>query len=59
MSVIVSECQAKLHTLHVQDQKSRQSFLAENANYLPETIWPGKIDDLTPLYSLDFTIKDV
>lgn len=59
MSVIISECQAKLHTLHIRDQKSRQSFLAENANYLPETIWPGKIDDLTPLYSLDFTIKDV
>lgn len=59
MDAVLKECQKKLQTLHTQDQRARENFLNENANYLPETIWPGKIDDLTPLYSLDYTIKDI
>ncbi|CAR26601.1 hypothetical protein ZYGR_0H04190 [Zygosaccharomyces rouxii] len=59
MTIVLQESQQKLHALHTQDQKAREGFLSENANYLPETIWPGKIDDLTPLYSLDYTIKDI
>ncbi|GAV52587.1 hypothetical protein ZYGR_0AG05780 [Zygosaccharomyces rouxii] len=59
MTAVLKECQKKLQTLHTHDQRAREVFLSENANYLPETIWPGKIDDLTPLYSLDYTIKDI
>lgn len=59
MTIVLKECQKKLQALHTQDQKAREDFLRENANYLPETIWPGKIDDLTPLYSLDYKIKDI
>lgn len=59
MSAIISDCENKLQTLNVQDHKLREKFLAQNGNYLPETIWPGKIDDFTPLYSLQYTIKDI
>lgn len=59
ISGVINDCESKLQALHTQDQIARENFLSENANYLPETIWPGKIDDLTPLYSLDYTIKDI
>lgn len=59
MTMVINECQQKLRALHAQDQREREIFLSENANYLPETIWPGKIDDLTPSYSLDYMIKDI
>lgn len=59
MENLIAQCQQKLRNLDAEDHKLREKFLAENGNYLPETIWPGKIDDFSPLYSLQYTIKDV
>ncbi|QLG71652.1 hypothetical protein HG535_0B06980 [Zygotorulaspora mrakii] len=59
MSKIVSECEEKLRNLDTTDHKMREIFLEKNGNYLPETIWPGQIDDFSPLYSLQYSIKDV
>lgn len=59
MADVIADCEQKLKVLDVQDHRIREKFLAENGNYLPETIWPGKIDDLTPLYSLQYNIQDI
>lgn len=59
MTQIMQECQDKLERLNIQDQNQRQEFLQKNGNYLPENIWPNEIDDLTPLYTLDYDIKKV
>lgn len=40
-------------------KKLRTHFLSENGAFLPETIWPGEIDDLSPLYALDYHIKEI
>lgn len=59
MANVLTECEQKLQSLNVQDHESREKFLVENGNYLPETIWPGKIDDFAPLYSLQYSIRDI
>lgn len=59
MAQIIQECKGKLERLNIQDQNQRQEFLQKNGNYLPENIWPNEIDDLTPLYTLDYDIKKV
>lgn len=59
MTAVITECEAKLKKLGNDDLKAREKFLAVNGDYLPETIWPGKIDDFTPLYSLQYIIKDI
>ncbi|QLQ79912.1 hypothetical protein HG537_0C05610 [Torulaspora globosa] len=59
MANVLREAEGKLQNLHQQDHEIRKKFLAENGNFLPETIWPGKIDDFAPLYSLQYTIKDI
>lgn len=59
MADLISDCENKLQKLSNDDHKARERFLSLNGDYLPETIWPGKIDDFTPLYSLQYTIKDI
>lgn len=59
MAKVLAECEHKLQSLNTQDHEVREKFLAENGNFLPETIWPGKIDDFAPLYSLQYSIKDI
>lgn len=56
---IIKNCENELKTLHDEDQKLRTHFLSENGAFLPETIWPGEIDDLSPLYALDYHIKEI
>lgn len=56
MKSILDECKGKLMALNEDDLDHRQQFLHENGDYLPENIWPGKIDDMAPLYSLEYTI---
>lgn len=56
---IMQECHSKLETLHKEDIQERTKFLTENGNFLPETIWPGQIDDFSPIYKIDYHIKDI
>ncbi|CCD27147.1 protein kinase regulatory subunit ATG17 NDAI_0J02550 [Naumovozyma dairenensis CBS 421] len=59
MEIILNECDNKLQKLNSRDQKMREIFLNENGNFLPENIWPNKIDDFKPLYHLDYSLEDV
>lgn len=59
MAAVIADCEGRLQKLSIEDQKAREKFLSMNGDYLPETIWPGMIDDFTPLYSLQYTIKDI
>lgn len=54
---IIDDCKRKLETLNTDDLKERQQFLEKNGNFLPENIWPNEIDDLAPLYTLQYSIK--
>ena len=54
MRTILNDCEKQLQNLNAQDQKERQNFIAENGSYLPETIWPSKIDDFSSLYTLQY-----
>ncbi|CAI1606909.1 hypothetical protein SEUBUCD646_0L04590 [Saccharomyces eubayanus] len=58
MRTILEDCEIQLQDLNAQDQKERQNFIADNGNYLPETIWPGKIDDFSSLYTFEYNVKD-
>ncbi|EJS42629.1 atg17p [Saccharomyces arboricola H-6] len=58
MKTILKDCKKKLEDLNAQDQQERQNFIAENGTYLPETIWPSKIDDFSSLYTFDYNVKD-
>lgn len=57
MENILQECEKKLKSLEVDDLTQRQHFLEENGNYLPGNIWPDEIDDFTPLYSMNYSVK--
>lgn len=59
MQDIIQECQTKLETLHQKDVQERSKFLNDNGNFLPETIWPDQINDLSPLYSLEYHVKEI
>ncbi|AGO12457.1 AaceriAER106Cp [[Ashbya] aceris (nom. inval.)] len=59
MQDILQECEGKLSELSDTDLKLRQQFLIRHGDYLPENIWPGNIDDLSPLYKLEYRIKKV
>lgn len=59
MSQILKNCENQLKQLSLTDLRERQIFLLENGDYLPETIWPNEIGDLSPLYSLDYHVKKV
>lgn len=56
---IMLDCQSKLESLSQKDIQERTRFLSENGNFLPETIWPGQIDDFSPLYTLDYHIREI
>lgn len=58
MKTILRDCEKQLQNLDAQDQEERQNFIAENGTYLPETIWPSKIDDFSSLYTLNYDVKD-
>ena len=58
MKTILKDCEKQLQNLDAQDQEERQNFIAENGTYLPETIWPGKIDDFSSLYTLNYNVKN-
>ncbi|SMN22709.1 similar to Saccharomyces cerevisiae YLR423C ATG17 Scaffold protein responsible for phagophore assembly site organization [Maudiozyma saulgeensis] len=57
MEQIINDCQNRLEKLNTQDQIERHDFLEKHGNYLPEDIWPNEIEDLTPLYTIDYSIK--
>lgn len=59
MSRILQNCETQLRDLNFADIKERQAFLLENGNYLPENIWPGEIDDLSPLFTLEYQIRKI
>lgn len=54
---ILKECERNLKTLEFEDLTKRQEFLEVNGNYLPGNIWPNEIDDFTPLYTLNYSVK--
>ncbi|CAI4047119.1 protein kinase regulatory subunit ATG17 SKDI_12G4470 [Saccharomyces kudriavzevii IFO 1802] len=58
MEIILKDCEKQLQDLNAQDQKERQNFIAENGTYLPETIWPGEIDDFSSLYTINYNVKN-
>lgn len=57
MENILQDCEKKLKSLGIDDLNQRQHFLEENGNYLPGNIWPDEIDDFTPLYSMNYSVK--
>ncbi|CAL9729214.1 autophagy-related protein 17 [Monosporozyma unispora] len=57
MENILQECDKKLKTLEFDDLTQRQKFLEENGNFLPGNIWPNEIDDFTPLYSMNYSVR--
>ncbi|CAB4256193.1 similar to Saccharomyces cerevisiae YLR423C ATG17 Scaffold protein responsible for phagophore assembly site organization [Maudiozyma barnettii] len=57
MEQIINDCKTKLETLNDRDQMERRDFLEKHGNFLPENIWPNEIEELTPLYTLDYSIK--
>lgn len=59
MATVIKSCQNRLNQLNEDDQKCRSEFLQRNGDFLPENIWPGKIDDFSPLFSLEYTVKDL
>lgn len=59
MEDILQACEGQLMALSDTDLKQRQQFLMRHGDYLPENIWPGNIDDLSPLYDLEYRIKKV
>ncbi|EDO16682.1 hypothetical protein Kpol_1052p29 [Vanderwaltozyma polyspora DSM 70294] len=59
MTDIIKNCELELSKINEEDQKNRSEFLKLNGDYLPENIWPGKIDDFSPLYSLEYSIKEI
>ncbi|CCK69079.1 protein kinase regulatory subunit ATG17 KNAG_0B06510 [Huiozyma naganishii CBS 8797] len=59
MQATISECLDELQTLQDDDFTKRTKFLEQNGNYLPENIWPDQIDDFSPLFTLEYTIKKV
>lgn len=59
MEKIIKKCENQLHELHLEDIRQRQLYLVKNGDYLPETIWPGEIDDISPLYKLSYSIKKI
>ncbi|AET40877.1 protein kinase regulatory subunit ATG17 Ecym_7020 [Eremothecium cymbalariae DBVPG len=59
MKSILQSCENQLAELNNSDLKKRQLFLLEHGDYLPENIWPNNIDDLAPLYTLDYNIKKI
>ena len=59
MATVIKSCQNRLNQLNEDDQKCRSEFLQQNGDFLPENIWPGKIDDFSPLFSLEYTVKDL
>ncbi|SCU90363.1 LAME_0E08218g1_1 [Lachancea meyersii CBS 8951] len=59
MSQILENCEAQLKKLDAADIRQRQVFLLENGDFLPETIWPNEIGNLSSLYTLDYSVRDV
>lgn len=59
MESIIKDCQSKLKDLSDEDMNKRQLFLLENGDYLPENIWPDFIDDMDPLYELEYSIRNI
>lgn len=59
MKAIILQCEEKLQALSEEDLGARELFLNDNGNYLPENIWPNKIDDFSPLYRLEYHIEEL
>lgn len=59
MQKVIMDCQSKLEAIDSNDRKKREKFLSENGNYLPETIWPDGTDDVTPTYTLKYTLRKI
>ncbi|CDO93511.1 unnamed protein product [Kluyveromyces dobzhanskii CBS 2104] len=59
MQQILKECQNKLQALNDDDLGQRQHFLLENGDYLPENIWPGYIEDMDSMYTMEYSIHNV
>ncbi|SCV02678.1 LAMI_0H01860g1_1 [Lachancea mirantina] len=58
LSKILKSCEDALQEVNAKDINARQTFLSENGQYLPETIWQDKIDDMKPLYSMHYEVRD-
>ncbi|SCV04811.1 LANO_0G12596g1_1 [Lachancea nothofagi CBS 11611] len=59
MSQVIKSCEDQLAQLNSADIRERQMFLLENGDFLPETIWPHEIGNLSPLYSLDSSVRKI
>ncbi|CEP61644.1 protein kinase regulatory subunit ATG17 LALA0_S03e07536g [Lachancea lanzarotensis] len=59
MAEILTNCEAQLKKLDAADIRERQMFLLENGDFLPETIWPNEIGNLSSLYTLDYHVRNV
>ncbi|SCU98577.1 LADA_0H14004g1_1 [Lachancea dasiensis] len=59
MSHLLESCREQLEQLSSTDIRERQKFLRENGDFLPETIWPDEIGNISPLYSFDFHVRKV
>lgn len=59
MTEVLRSCEKQLQELNLTDIKERQLFLLNNGDYLPENIWPGEIDDLSPLFTLEYSLKEI
>ncbi|SCU97637.1 LAFA_0G12420g1_1 [Lachancea sp. 'fantastica'] len=59
MAEILKNCEDQLKKLDAADIRERQMFLLENGDYLPETIWPNEIGNLSSLYTLDYEVREV
>ncbi|GMM57082.1 protein kinase regulatory subunit [Maudiozyma humilis] len=59
MKEIIKKCQMDLEHLDAEDNAARRKFLELYGNYLPEDIWPNEIDDFSPLYSLESSVREL
>lgn len=59
MTEVLRSCEKQLQELNLTDIKERKLFLLNNGDYLPENIWPGEIDDLSPLFTLEYSLKEI
>ncbi|CCH61505.1 hypothetical protein TBLA_0E04520 [Henningerozyma blattae CBS 6284] len=58
MKTVLKNCENELTRLNEEDRMYRKEFILKNGDFLPENILPGQIDDLSPLFTLNYTIRD-
>ena len=58
MKSVIEKCQRDLQKLDEEDATARKEFLENYGNYLPEDIWPNEIDNFSPLYSLEYNVRN-